>query len=254
MTDAIVAPRGGARFIKNVAETLRHEIERGRFAQSQLLPGERTLCEALGSFALDAAQGDRRADFAKGCCFTAMAPAPSFIARRRASTSRMSRLTSFTEDMELRGFVASSRLLERGHLPADAGRGDDARRRTQRARFPAAPAQARQRHADGDRTRGRCRCATCPIGTGSTVRSTTASPGTDIAPRAACSVCARSCSATMTPSCSACRRKPGALHPAHRLSAPTASASSSPARGTAATPTTSSPSSRCRRAPRKAKK
>ena len=112
MTDVIVAPRGG-RLYKNVAETLRHEIERGRFAQSQLLPGERTLCELF-----EVSRTTLRKAIvelvSEGVLFHRHG-AGTFIHRSTPRVDQpMSRLTSFTEDMELRGFVASSRLLERG--------------------------------------------------------------------------------------------------------------------------------------------
>ncbi|MGO9742847.1 MAG: GntR family transcriptional regulator [Roseiarcus sp.] len=45
MTIVAAVPRG--RLYENVADTLRQEIERGRFARSQGLPGERALCELL---------------------------------------------------------------------------------------------------------------------------------------------------------------------------------------------------------------
>ena len=112
MTDVIVAPRGG-RLYKNVAETLRHEIERGRFSQSQLLPGERTLCELL-----EVSRSTLRKAIvelvSEGVLFHRHG-AGTFIHRSTPRVDQpMSRLTSFTDDMELRGFVASSQLLERG--------------------------------------------------------------------------------------------------------------------------------------------
>jgi GntR family transcriptional regulator len=112
MTDVLVAPRGG-RLYKNVAETLRHEIERGRFSQSQLLPGERTLCELL-----EVSRSTLRKAIveliSEGVLFHRHG-AGTFIHRSTPRVDQpMSRLTSFTDDMELRGFVASSQLLERG--------------------------------------------------------------------------------------------------------------------------------------------
>ena len=46
MTIAATSPSGG-KLYRTVVETLRREIEAGRFAESQLLPGERALCELL---------------------------------------------------------------------------------------------------------------------------------------------------------------------------------------------------------------
>jgi len=112
MTDVLVAGRSG-RLYKNVAETLRHEIERGRFAQSQLLPGERTLCQLLevSRSTLRKAIVDL---ISEGVLFHRHG-AGTFIHRSTPRVDQpMSRLTSFSEDMELRGFVASSQLLERG--------------------------------------------------------------------------------------------------------------------------------------------
>ena len=46
MTIAATSQSGG-KLYRSVVETLRREIEAGRFAESQLLPGERALCELL---------------------------------------------------------------------------------------------------------------------------------------------------------------------------------------------------------------
>ena len=50
MTIIATSPSGG-KLYHTVAETLRREIEAGRFAESQLLPGERALCELLRGLA-----------------------------------------------------------------------------------------------------------------------------------------------------------------------------------------------------------
>ncbi len=111
MTIVAAVPRG--RLYKNVADTLRQEIERGRFAELQVLPGERTLCELLdvSRSTLRKAIADLIAD---GVLFHRHG-AGTFIHRATPRVDQpSSRLTSFSEDMELRGFVASSRPLERG--------------------------------------------------------------------------------------------------------------------------------------------
>jgi GntR family transcriptional regulator len=105
--------RGGGKLCRAVVETLRREIEVGRFADSQLLPGERALCELLevSRTTLRKAIADL---IAKGVLFHRQG-AGTFIHRATPRVDQpSSRLTSFTEDMRLRGFEASSRDLERG--------------------------------------------------------------------------------------------------------------------------------------------
>jgi GntR family transcriptional regulator len=107
---AVAAPR--ARF-RGVAERLRREIEAGRFAKAQVLPGERELAV---SFAVSRATL-RRALAAlvdEGALFPRQG-AGTFI--RRASPridQPFSRLVGFSELMRLRGFTPSSRVLEAG--------------------------------------------------------------------------------------------------------------------------------------------
>jgi len=106
-------PPRSVRVHQTVAERLRREINVGRFAESQLLPGERTLCEML-----DVSRTTLRKAIAQliseGSVFRRHG-AGTFIHRDTPRVDQpSSRLTSFTEDMELRGFDASSRELERG--------------------------------------------------------------------------------------------------------------------------------------------
>src|SRR5262252_76912 len=104
----------GQKLYRAVVDALRREIETGRFAEAQLLPPERVLCELL-----DVSRTTLRkaiADLiAEGVLFHRHG-AGTFI--HRATPPRVdqpsSRLTSFTEDMQLRGLEASSRELERG--------------------------------------------------------------------------------------------------------------------------------------------
>ncbi len=128
---------------------------RGRFADSQLLPGERALCELLevSRTTLRKAIADL---IAEGVLFHRHG-AGTFIHRATPRVDQpSSRLTSFTEDMQLRGFEASSRDLERGvFLPTpeeamllSVGPNE----RVFRLRPPA----FRQRRAGGDRA---CRSA-----------------------------------------------------------------------------------------------
>ena len=112
MTMLVEAPRGQPLY-RAVADTLRLEIEAGRFAESQLLPGERTLCELLevSRTTLRKAIADL---IVQGVLFHRHG-AGTFIHRATPRVDQpSSRLTSFTEDMRLRGFEASSRQLERG--------------------------------------------------------------------------------------------------------------------------------------------
>ena len=76
----------GQKLYRAVVDALRREIETGRFAETQLLPAERVLCELL-----DVSRTTLRHAIAdllpKACSITATAQAPSSVARRRASTS-----------------------------------------------------------------------------------------------------------------------------------------------------------------------
>src|SRR5437868_9871840 len=96
-----------------VVDALRREIETGRFAEAQLLPAERVLCELL-----DVSRTTLRkaiADLVDEGVLLHRHGAGTFIHRARPRVDQpSSRLTSFTEDMRLRGLDASSRELERG--------------------------------------------------------------------------------------------------------------------------------------------
>jgi len=103
----------GQRLYRAVVDALRREIETGRYADAQLLPAERVLCELLevSRTTLRKAIADL---VAQGVLFHRHG-AGTFIHRATPRVDQpMSRLTSFTEDMRLRGFEASSRDLERG--------------------------------------------------------------------------------------------------------------------------------------------
>jgi GntR family transcriptional regulator len=112
MNQHVVGGRGG-RLYKDIAEQLKAEIERGRFSQAQVLPGERTLCEMF-----EVSRTTLRKAIveliAAGVLFHRHG-AGTFIHRATPRVEQpSSRLTSFTEDMELRGFAASSKTLEKG--------------------------------------------------------------------------------------------------------------------------------------------
>ena len=98
---------------RSIAQTLKQEIESGRFAEMQVLPGERELSEMLGVSRTTL----RRAILQlvdEGLLFHRQG-AGTFIHRALPRVDQpFSRLTGFTEDMRLRGFVASSRDLESG--------------------------------------------------------------------------------------------------------------------------------------------
>src|ERR1700722_20056759 len=110
IADAIPAR---ATLYRSVCETLKREIEGGRFADTEILPGEREL-----SLVLDVSRTTLRRAItelvAEGVLYHRHGAAP-FIRRALPRAAQpMSRLTGFTEDMRLRGFVAGSRELERG--------------------------------------------------------------------------------------------------------------------------------------------
>jgi len=112
MNQHVVGGRGG-RLYKDVALALQGEIEQGRFADAQVLPGERTLCEMyeVSRTTLRKAIVEL---IAAGVLFHRHG-AGTFIHRATPRVDQpSSRLTSFTQDMELRGFVASSQVLEKG--------------------------------------------------------------------------------------------------------------------------------------------
>jgi len=106
------APRA-TRLYDAVAETLRREIDGGRFAETQVLPGERALCGLLGVSRTTLRRAIAQL-IAEGALFHRHG-AGTFIHRATPRVDQpSSRLTSFTEDMRLRGFVAGARDLERG--------------------------------------------------------------------------------------------------------------------------------------------
>jgi len=103
----------GQKLYRAVVGALRREVESGRFAEAQLLPAERVLCELL-----DVSRTTLRkaiADLVDEGVLLHRHGAGTFIHRARPRVDQpSSRLTSFTEDMRLRGLEASSRELERG--------------------------------------------------------------------------------------------------------------------------------------------
>jgi GntR family transcriptional regulator len=96
-----------------VGVALKQEIADGRFAQADVLPGERELSQILRVSRTTL----RRA-------IAALVDEGVLVHRHGAGTfvrrspphveQPLSRLTSFTEDMRLRGLAASSRVIERG--------------------------------------------------------------------------------------------------------------------------------------------
>jgi GntR family transcriptional regulator len=103
----------GAKLYQSIADALKREINDGRFSETQLLPGERALCELF-----DVSRTTLRRAILElvdqGLLFHRQG-AGTFIRRAAPRVDQpTSRLTGFTEDMRLRGFLASSRDLERG--------------------------------------------------------------------------------------------------------------------------------------------
>lgn len=96
-----------------VGGRLRREIAAGRFAETDVLPGERELSEML-----DVSRSTLRRAIAGLVDEGVLAHrhgAGTFIRRSPPHVEQpLSRLTSFTEDMRLRGLAASSRVIERG--------------------------------------------------------------------------------------------------------------------------------------------
>ena len=96
-----------------VGATLKREIAAGRFAQSDLLPGERELSQML-----DVSRTTLRraiAGLVDEGVLVHRHGAGTFVRRNPPHVEQpLSRLTSFTEDMRLRGLAASSRAIERG--------------------------------------------------------------------------------------------------------------------------------------------
>jgi GntR family transcriptional regulator, N-acetylglucosamine utilization regulator len=101
---------------RSVCETLKREIANGRFADTEILPGERELSQLL-----DVSRTTLRRAIMQlvdeGVLYHRHG-AGTFVRRALPRVDQpMSRLTGFTEDMRLRGLVAGSRELERGMFP-----------------------------------------------------------------------------------------------------------------------------------------
>jgi GntR family transcriptional regulator len=101
-----------------VGAALKREIASGRFAETDVLPSERELSEML-----DVSRTTLRRAIAGLVDEGVLAHrhgAGTFVRRNPPHVEQpLSRLTSFTEDMRLRGLTASSRVIERGtFLPA----------------------------------------------------------------------------------------------------------------------------------------
>ena len=98
---------------ESVGETLKRDIASGRFAAADLLPGERELSEML-----DVSRTTLRraiAGLVDEGVLVHRHGAGTFVRRNPPHVEQpLSRLTSFTEDMRLRGLTASSRVIERG--------------------------------------------------------------------------------------------------------------------------------------------
>ena len=136
----------------SVGAALKREIAAGRFAQADLLPGERELSEML-----DVSRTTLRRAIA------ALVDEGVLVHRHGAGHIRQAqspacRAAAVAPDEFHRGHaVARPGRLVQGdrarNLPADARRIDDARHRADRTRLPSRTAEARRRRADGDRTR-----------------------------------------------------------------------------------------------------
>src|SRR5271167_908890 len=96
-----------------VGAALKREIASGRFTETDVLPGERELSEML-----DVSRTTLRRAIAGLVDEGVLAHrhgAGTFVRRNPPHVEQpLSRLTSFTEDMRLRGLTASSRVIERG--------------------------------------------------------------------------------------------------------------------------------------------
>jgi GntR family transcriptional regulator len=96
-----------------VGATLKREIASGRFTGTDVLPGERELSEML-----DVSRTTLRRAIAGLIDEGVLAHrhgAGTFVRRNPPHVEQpLSRLTSFTEDMRLRGLAASSRVIEQG--------------------------------------------------------------------------------------------------------------------------------------------
>jgi GntR family transcriptional regulator len=96
-----------------VGAVLKREIASGRFAETDVLPGERELSEML-----DVSRTTLRraiAGLVDEGFLSHRHGAGTFVRRNPPHVEQpLSRLTSFTEDMRLRGLTASSRVIEEG--------------------------------------------------------------------------------------------------------------------------------------------
>ncbi len=105
---AIAAPR-----CRDASETLRREIETGRFATAEMLPGERDLAALLG-ISRTTLRRVIAGLIAQGV-LTQRQGAGTFIRRGAPRVEQpLSRLTGFSQDMALRGLRAGSLVLESG--------------------------------------------------------------------------------------------------------------------------------------------
>jgi GntR family transcriptional regulator len=96
-----------------ISATLKKEIASGRFAQADVLPGERELSEMLTVSRTTLRRAI--AELVGEGVLIHRHGAGTFVRRRPPHVEQpLSRLTGFTEDMKLRGLAASSRVLERG--------------------------------------------------------------------------------------------------------------------------------------------
>ena len=97
----------------SVGAALKREIAAGRFAQADLLPGERELSQML-----DVSRTTLRraiAELVDEGVLVHRHGAGTFVRRNPPHVEQpLSRLTSFTEDMRLRGLAPSSKVIERG--------------------------------------------------------------------------------------------------------------------------------------------
>jgi GntR family transcriptional regulator len=97
----------------SIGAALKREIAAGRFAQTDLLPGEREL-----SLMLDVSRTTLRraiAELVDEGVLVHRHGAGTFVRRNPPHVEQpLSRLTSFTEDMRLRGLAPTSKVIERG--------------------------------------------------------------------------------------------------------------------------------------------
>jgi GntR family transcriptional regulator len=98
---------------ESVGEKLKREIAGGRFAGADLLPGERELSQMLHVSRTTLRRAI--AGLVDEGVLVHRHGAGTFVRRSPPHVEQaLSRLTSFTEDMQLRGLTASSRVIERG--------------------------------------------------------------------------------------------------------------------------------------------